>query len=155
LTLGDARALAESLMARHGLEGWSFSFDRARRRLGSCRPGQRRITLSAPLTRLNDEAVMRDTILHEIAHALAPGDGHGRAWRAACRQVGARPERCAGNGEVVLPRAPYALVCDRCGTHYARFRRTRGRYLCGRCRTAGGEAAPLRWARAEDRTPGR
>jgi predicted SprT family Zn-dependent metalloprotease len=148
MTLGDARALAESLLARHGLHGWSFAFDRARRRLGSCQPSARRITLSAPLTVLNDEAVIRDTLLHEIAHAMTPGDGHGRAWREACRRLGARPERCAADGEVALPPAPYALVCDRCGTRYARFRRTRGRYACGRCRATAGVEAPLRWVRA-------
>lgn len=151
MTLGDARALAETLMARHALAGWTFAFDRARRRLGSCQPGRHRITLSAPLTRLNHEAVIRDTVLHEIAHALTPGAGHGPAWRAACLRVGAKPERCAADGDVVLPPAPYALVCDRCGSHYARFRRTRGRYVCGHCRSASGVAAPLRWARAEDR----
>lgn len=151
MTLADARALAEELIALHGLADWSFGFDRARRRLGSCRPAQRRITLSAPLTRLNRADVVRDTILHEIAHALTPGDGHGRAWRAACRRVGARPERCAADGKVVLPPAPYALVCDRCGARYARFRRTRGRYVCGRCRAASGEPAPLRWTRGDGR----
>lgn len=149
MTLGEARSLAESLMARHGLADWSFDFDRARRRLGSCRASHRRITLSAPLTRLNRRGVIRDTILHEIAHALAPGDGHGPAWRAACRRVGARPERCAVDGEVVLPPAPYALVCDRCGARYARFRRSRGRYLCGRCRASSRVDAPLRWVRGE------
>lgn len=146
MTLDDARALAETLLARHGLEDWSVTFDRARRRLGSCRPATRRITLSGPLTRLNGEDVVRDTILHEIAHALAPGDGHGPGWRAACRRVGAVPKSCAASGEVVLPPAPYALVCDRCGARYARFRRTRGRYVCGRCRRASGVEAPLRWA---------
>ncbi|HKI57370.1 MAG TPA: SprT-like domain-containing protein [Trueperaceae bacterium] len=149
MTLGDARALAEALLARHGLGGWSFAFDRARRRLGSCHPTQRRITLSAPLTLLNGEDVVRDTILHEIAHALTPGDGHGAAWRTACRRVGAKPERCAGDGEVALPPAPYALVCDRCGARYGRYRRTRGRYACGRCRAAAGVEAPLRWARGD------
>lgn len=149
MTLGDARALAEALMARHGLSGWSFGFDRARRRLGSCQPGRRRITLSAVLTRLNDAPVIEDTILHEIAHALTPGDGHGAAWRAACLRLGAKPERCAADGEVALPPAPYALVCDRCGARYPRFRRSRGRYACGRCRASAGVEAPLRWVRAD------
>ncbi len=145
MTLGAARALATALMERHGLEGWSFTFDRARKRLGSCRPSSRRITLSAALTRLNDEAVVRDTILHEIAHALTPGDGHGARWRAACRRLGARPERLVPASDVVLPEAPHALVCDHCGSRYPRFRRSRLRYACGRCRAEAGIEVPLRW----------
>lgn len=145
MTLGDARALAASLLEAHGLSGWSFAFDRARKRLGSCQPHHRRITLSAPLTRLNDPDVVRDTLLHEIAHALTPGDGHGAHWRATCLRIGARPERCAAPGEVVLPPAPYALVCDRCGMRYPRYRRSRLRYACGRCRREVGAEAPLRW----------
>jgi len=149
MTLGAARELATHLMALHGLEGWTFAFDRARKRLGSCQPSARRITLSSVLTRLNDDEVVRDTILHEIAHALTPGDGHGTSWRAACRRIGARPERLVRSDEVVLPPAPHALVCDRCGTSYPRYRRTRLRYACGRCRAEAGVEAPLRWVRTE------
>ncbi len=149
MTLGTARELATRLMALHGLEGWTFAFDRARKRLGSCQPSVRRITLSSVLTRLNDDEVVRDTILHEIAHALTPGDGHGARWRAACRRIGARPERLVRSDEVVLPPAPHALVCDRCGSSYPRYRRSRLRYACGRCRAEAGVEAPLRWVRTE------
>jgi predicted SprT family Zn-dependent metalloprotease len=151
MTLEAARALATGLMARHGLRDWNFAFDRARKRLGSCQPSLRRITLSAALTRLNDEDVVRDTILHEIAHALTPGDGHGARWRATCRRLGARPERLVPSHEVVLPPAPHVLVCDRCGGRYPRYRRSRLRYACGRCRAEAGVESPLRWASA--RTP--
>ena len=150
MTLDEARALATALMREHGLEGWSLVFDRARRRLGSCRPTTRRITLSAPLTRLNGEDVVRDTVLHEIAHALTPGDGHGPRWKAACRRLGARPQRLAAPDDVVLPPAPYALVCDRCGQRVPRYRRTGLRYACGRCRADGGVEAPLRWVTPPD-----
>lgn len=32
-----------------------------------------------------------DTLLHEIAHALTPGDGHGKLWQAKAMELGARP----------------------------------------------------------------
>ena len=75
----DARNLAWDLMRQHGLAdlGWRFRFDHARRRFGSCKYREKAITLSRPLTLLNGEAEVRDTVLHEIAHALCPGDGHG------------------------------------------------------------------------------
>ncbi|HYO07513.1 MAG TPA: SprT-like domain-containing protein, partial [Tepidisphaeraceae bacterium] len=81
MNLYAARLLTRSLMNQHGLSDWRFDFDHARRRFGSCRPRQKLITLSRHLVFLNEEPEVRDTILHEIAHALTPGDGHGRRWK--------------------------------------------------------------------------
>ena len=89
----DAQQLAVGLIQEHGLIGWRFRFDHARRRFGCCRSSEKTITLSRPLTILNSCAQVRDTILHEIAHALTPGDGHGVKWRAKCREIGADPKR--------------------------------------------------------------
>jgi len=133
----DAAQLARSLMAEHGLSAWSFRFDHARRRFGSCRYGQRVITLSRPLTLLNNAEQVRDTILHEIAHALSPGDGHGLAWKAACHRIGARPVRCYTEQAVRSPaRAParYRMGCKQCDWWIERRRRPDRRYLCRRCR---------------------
>lgn len=149
MSTDDARTLAHSLMQAHGLHGWRFAFDEARRRLGSCHYGRRTITLSRPLTLLNPEATIRDTILHEIAHARTPGAGHGAAWRAEARRLGAKARACADARDVTLPEAPYLLVCDGCGTRTPRYRRPQRRYVCRTCldRHRAGMApapAPLR-----------
>lgn len=95
------RALAESLMERHGLSEWTLVFDRAVTRAGQCRYRAREISLSAPLMSQWTREQCTNTILHEIAHALTPEDGgHGAEWRAMCRRMGIQPERCWGdNGE--------------------------------------------------------
>jgi predicted SprT family Zn-dependent metalloprotease len=149
VNLDDARALAHDLMRRHGVGDWTFAFDRAKRRLGCCHYGSRSITLSAPLTRLNDTGVIRDTLLHEIAHALTPGAGHGPSWKRAAAALGAAPRPCASAADVALPPAPYTLLCDGCGARLARYRRPRRRYVCRRCferhqRGAGPKPSPLR-----------
>lgn len=132
----DARQLALQLMSQYGLDGWRFEFDHARRRFGCCRYRSKVISLSRPLTLLNDDVQIRDTILHEIAHALTPGDGHGARWRAACVRVGARPQRCYGDHEVAAPPrrpAAYRYGCVPCAWWVDRRRLTANRYVCGKC----------------------
>jgi predicted SprT family Zn-dependent metalloprotease len=133
----DAKMLAHSLLSEHGLSDWSFRFDHARRRFGSCRYRAKLITLSRPLTMLNSDEQVRDTLLHEIAHALTPGDAHGRRWKAKCLQIGANPTRCFDDDSVRSPARPparYRLGCRRCGWWIDRRRLTRHRYSCRRCR---------------------
>ena len=139
MNLYAARDLAHQLMRQHGLieAGWKFQFDHARRRFGSCHPGAKRITLSRPLALLNDQDQVRDTILHEIAHALTPGDGHGAKWKAKCVEIGANPKRTYGDDEVVSPpRKPawFEMGCDRCDWWVDRRRRSRRKLICKACR---------------------
>lgn len=95
MDLNDAEAMARELMTRHRLRGWRFAWDRAVRRAGSTRHRDRTITLSRHLTALHDEPSVRDTVLHEIAHALVgPAHGHDAHWRRTAREIGASGERC-------------------------------------------------------------
>ena len=85
--------LGEPLQAR----GWSFGYDRARRRLGACHPASRRITLSAARADELAEAEVEDTIRHEIAHAIdwerRGTTNHDATWKAVARACGASPSR--------------------------------------------------------------
>ena len=80
-----------------GLADWQFGWDRAKRRLGVCRLLEKSITISIHFVRANLETPheIRDTILHEIAHALAwtrHGERtHGPRWKQICREIGAVP----------------------------------------------------------------
>lgn len=139
MNLHEAAYLAKQLIDQHALVGWRFEFDHARRRFGKCDYTNRRITLSRYLTFLNGIDEVRDTILHEIAHALCPGDGHGAKWRATCRAIGARPKRCFTEAQVVTPprrAARWQMGCPKCEWWTDRRRRLRptDRYICKRCR---------------------
>jgi len=83
MKLLDAETMAKELFKLHGLESWFFGFDRAKSRFGVCKPSQRIITLSKVLVELNEPERVKLTLLHEIAHALAPlnGHGHGTVWK--------------------------------------------------------------------------
>ena len=95
MDLTDARELATGLMERHRLTGWRLVFDDAKTRAGVCRHDRKEIGLSRPLTRLSTAGQVTDTVLHEIAHALAgPAHGHDRVWRATALRIGCSGTRC-------------------------------------------------------------
>jgi len=135
MELQKAKELAENLMQKHGLEisfhGWGFKFDSCINRFGVCKRGKRIISLSSKLVSLNNELEVRDTILHEIAHALAPhGAGHGEQWREKALSIGCNGSRCCGK-EVITPPAKYTAICGTCGRV---VNKNRMRVLaCGQC----------------------
>lgn len=98
----DVAAWAELCLAALDLTGWSFGWDRAVRRLGCCRYGKRRITLSRHYVAAylgKDATMVRRTVLHELAHALAMVQhrerGHGRVWRHYCNLLGIAGEKAS------------------------------------------------------------
>jgi predicted SprT family Zn-dependent metalloprotease len=135
MDLDKAAHMAHTLMADYDLDfsGWTFAFDNAKRRCGQTRFSTQRITLSRYYVNLNGESEVRDTILHEIAHAIAgPGHGHGARWRTIARNVGATPKRCAENA--VMPEGKWRGSCS-CGaaSEATRHRITKGTYFCRIC----------------------
>lgn len=132
MKLTEARALARRLMKQHKLSpAWSFRFDRSKVRFGRCNYTKQEISLSSHLVELNGEAEVRDTLLHEIAHALAPrGAGHGPDWRAVAISIGCNGQRCYGK-EIARPKPKNKGTCPTCGRVIFRHRRTV--LACGKC----------------------
>ncbi len=149
MDLPGARHLAQTLMAQHGLFAtqppWSFAFNRRRRALGICHFDDRRIELSSFFVVANSQAAVRDTLLHEIAHALAgPAAGHGPQWKNICIKIGAKPQRL--DTQAAMPRGAWRATCQGCGHQHHRHRRpvARGEYFCRSC---GAERGRLQFAR--------
>ncbi len=132
MDLRDAYAMAEDLLDHHGLRDWAIVYDNAKRRAGICRFDRREIGLSAPLTRLHDEHDVRDTILHEVAHALAgPRHGHDETWRRIARTIGCSGERRM-SAESPQVAAAWLGVC-RAGHTLERHRRPERVLTCAQC----------------------
>ena len=133
----QAKKLAIELMSYHGLLdlGWSFEFDTAKRRFGVCKYGSKVIGLSKPLTMANDLVQVKDTILHEIAHALVGvGHGHDSVWKKMCVEIGAKPERCYTAEDTNMIAGKYRAVCGGCGKEHTRHKRIpRGRRVACNC----------------------
>ena len=130
--------LGEPLQAR----GWSFGYDRARRRLGACHPGARRITLSGALAPVLPPEAVEDTIRHEIAHAIdverRGWTGHDATWKALARACGAAPQRVfTGDIPGDAEAAPYRALCPSCGTASGAHRQPVRALRCRACARAG------------------
>jgi predicted SprT family Zn-dependent metalloprotease len=137
------RQLARQLFDLHSLAGWSFQFNRSRTQMGLCLYDARAIQLSAHFVELNDLGAVRDTLLHEIAHALVgPGHGHDEVWKRKCRQIGARPERLCW--DVTMPEGRWRATCLSCGMLHHRHRKPKHMvgWFCSRC---GKERGRLDW----------
>jgi predicted SprT family Zn-dependent metalloprotease len=140
------REWALEVMARFGLTGWTFEFTRAKRALGVCRYRRRTIGLSVHLVERNPPEEVRETLLHEIAHAKAgPGVGHGLLWKVWAIRVGARPVRC---GAADMPRGRWRAGCPCCGRQFHLHRRPK-RMTGWFCRRCGRERGRLTWGLGE------
>lgn len=133
MDLRDVETLARQLMSAHGLgREWSFAWDRAKRRAGHCRFHDSTITLSRHLMAIYPPELVREAILHEIAHALVgPRHNHDALWRATARRIGASGSTRIPQG-APAPAAPWLGTCPS-GHTYTRHRRPHAAASCTLC----------------------
>lgn len=140
MNLQDAKNLAITLMDKHNLlsSGWYFEFDNAKNRFGCCNQTFKCISLSKNLVGLNDEARVKNTILHEIAHALVGvNHGHDSIWKRKALEIGCDGSRCFSSRNTEIPESKYIAECKGCGKVHNRHKMTRslkfGKSSCGIC----------------------
>ncbi|MCC7476354.1 MAG: SprT-like domain-containing protein [Pirellulales bacterium] len=150
MKLTDARNLAKAMMKQHGLlPAWSFHFDNSKVRFGLCNYSRRIISLSRHLVAANPSEKVRETILHEIAHALAPrGAGHNAEWRAIALSIGCQGGRCYGE-DVVRPKPPFKGTCPGCQRVIYRHRRSH--IACGTCSPTFDPRFLIQWSENQRR----
>ena len=133
MTDAELYALGRRLLDEHGLHDWDFLIGNARNQFGVCVYGMKRIRISRVVAALNP-GMVEDTILHEIAHALAGHPaGHGPEWRAVARSLGCNAERLH---QGMVPEPAWRGTCRNCGTVVARRNRlskSTQNTACGRC----------------------
>ena len=131
--LADAIETATELMRQHGLTGWRIKLDHARRRAGQCDYNTKVISLSRLYVRAAEKDHIRDTILHEIAHALVgPSHGHDVVWRQKAREIGCTATRCHN---LNFSKARWIMKCPNGCFSVERHRRKSG-LVCGECNSA-------------------
>jgi predicted SprT family Zn-dependent metalloprotease len=135
MELSEAQEVATRLIELHGLSGWTFRFNRNKRRLGVCKQDSKQIELSEHYVIRNSSEHVIDTILHELAHALVGTEhGHDDVWKDMCIRLGCTPNSCSNTA--IMPEGYWQARCPGCHstfTRHRRPRRLRGRYCvaCG------------------------
>ncbi len=130
----DVARQAQLWLGELGLGDWCFAWDRALKRLGCCHITKKRVSLSGYFVQHyldrspEEQQIITDTLLHEIAHALAwkhqRARGHGGVWKQYCSLLGIPDARsCTKCEDFELPHARYALIIADTGEvirHYSR-----------------------------------
>ena len=105
-------------------KGWCFAWNNRKTALGLCNYTNKTIYVSrfllAAIPAHRQYREIQDTVLHEVAHALAGGRAkHGPVWRSWARKVGAKPERCVADGilsrKAIAQKSKYVATCEKCG----------------------------------------
>lgn len=139
MDLQELEAIADREIAKQGLHGWTFGWSDAKRQLGVCKYRTKRIEIAEYYARNSSTESVLDTLLHEIAHAIAgPKAGHGPVWKAAAARLGATPLACDKSPEVVTKPGDWQATCLACKKVFHRYRRPKS--LVGyRCKCAARE----------------
>lgn len=87
--ISEAITRLQAKIADFGLEGWTARSNNRKSDAGLCSFNARTIYLSKEVVPVLSDYEVEQTILHEIAHALAgPGAGHGPGWMRIARSIG-------------------------------------------------------------------
>jgi predicted SprT family Zn-dependent metalloprotease len=117
-------AIASQELMKHGLRGWTFGWANTKRRLGVCKYQSKRIEIAEYYARNSRRETVLDTLLHEIAHAIAgPAARHGPAWKAAAIRLGATPRACETSREAVVKPGNWQATCPACKETVHLYRR--------------------------------
>lgn len=120
--------------------------NRMTRTLGRCREQRNlyhhKFTLTFNLRYIIDNLdngdTVKNTILHEIAHAMVGGiHHHDYVWQRTCLAIGGNGERLARGikHSYIKPKTYYEYQCNVCGHIFKRQRRIdTTRYVCGNCK---------------------
>jgi predicted SprT family Zn-dependent metalloprotease len=124
-------ALARELMQKHGIGHWDLKWINSHSYAGLCwtyhwhtTPSLSRgkIELSWNFFEVFSDFDIKDTILHEIAHALTPTPvqktstgrtrriQHGAEWKAKAKEIGCTGQRCVSE-TAAKPKSKYKGIC--------------------------------------------
>jgi predicted SprT family Zn-dependent metalloprotease len=146
--LTEVQEMAERLIdfhLGHKRKQWEFYFDYAKKRGGACHRHKRAISMSRYLCAMWTLEECEQTMLHEIAHALAPkGHQHSQEWYDIAVAIG-YTGWITHNNQTATHMAPWIGRCP-AGHEYHRFRRPYHRKeSCPKCHRGYSDKHRIVW----------
>jgi predicted SprT family Zn-dependent metalloprotease len=125
-----AYAIAAQFIKKHNLLEWDFLVDFAKSRAGVCDYKKKEIRLSHEFILMSTDEEIKDTILHEIAHALVGKEhNHNKVWQKKAREIGSNAKRTI---KKKYSNPKYTVTCENNCFHATRERK-RHHVKCGKC----------------------
>lgn len=124
-----ARKYTQYKLQQYELFEWTHTFMNKKTCAGHCNYTQKEIALSTHFVNSDKTTIqdIKNTVLHEIAHALCPKQGHNQIWKQTCIDIGGDGERCCE----AFAKPKYIYGCGNgCDTEYYRKRTTKKKYVC-------------------------
>lgn len=112
---------------------WKIELNNTKHFIGLCKYKLKTIYLSKPYLELNSIEIMRDTLLHEIAHIFNPRDGHGSNFKHTCHTLGCCGFSNCKDKELKSPEGKYKYKCISCGRIASKHRKYTKYHSCGKC----------------------
>lgn len=135
----DVERFAYRLLKENGLTAWRVGFNH-NVRFGVCKHDEKAIFISLVGMQYSTPEAIRDTVIHEVAHAVVgPGNGHNAKWVRAAKKLGLEnPQRLASEktgSDVQRKREETAKWRGRCKCErvFYRHRLTKNVRRTGRC----------------------
>jgi predicted SprT family Zn-dependent metalloprotease len=128
----EYNSFGNNLKSAHDL-GFSFNWNNRKNSAGLCNYMYKTVELSKPIMNENLDKIsfIRDTILHEIAHALAGSSAkHNHYWKRVAIAIGCNGERCYNSNEVKSVASKYTLKCHWCSKEVAKHRKPKYSSSC-------------------------
>lgn len=136
--MGSIQRETRDLLEAHGLKGWKVLFERSLHRAGSCRYARKEIVYSVYFMETSSPEERRNTITHEVAHAIAGSHaGHGERWAKIHKELGGTAS-VKGLMPQALATHEYFLwvgTCVNCGYRTGLEEEPDGVFACRACDT--------------------
>ena len=133
----EVEKYARNMLDKYGLHDWKFSWNRGKRLAGLCNYQLKTVFLSTYM--LTKNAVefndIRNTLLHEIAHALTPGHNHDHVWVQKALEIGCDGKRCHSLGQLDKACWKISCACGACKAERFRISSKIKHSICRHCKS--------------------